>query len=380
MITYPVSKSVMISAGEASGELYGALLCRELRRRWPEIEIFGIGGPRMRAEGVSIIAPITHVLGLAEVLRHLLEIRRTLKKAADALLSKRPSLLVLIDYPDFNLALAARAKAAGIPVLYYVSPQVWAWRRGRVKKIAARADRMAVLFPFEVDCYRGSALPCEFVGHPVTELMPHDRAIEDMKRQLALDESKRTVALLPGSRPNEIWRHQEIVRDVAEMLQSSMPDVQTVVPLTGGTNLTIRMPGSVKTVRDVTPEALACSDAAAVASGTATLQTALAGTPMVVYYRISPITFFLGRMLTQLEFISIVNILAGRKIVAELLQKDASAENIFNEIRRLLDDGQYRESMIRDLDVIRGMMAGKRPSSRVATIIGEMVGWSDATV
>ncbi len=380
MITYPVSRKIMISAGETSGELYGALLCRELRKRWPDVELFGIGGPRMKAEGVSIIAPITHVLGLAEVIRHLIEIRATLKKASEALIRNRPSLLVLIDYPDFNLALAAKAKAAGIPVLYYVSPQVWAWRRGRVKKIAERSDRMAVLFPFEVDCYRDSGLPCEFVGHPITEMMPHDRHVEDMKRHLGLNNSEKTVALLPGSRPNEIARHQEIIRDVSEMLQSRMPDIQTVVPLTEGTELTISMPDSAKIVHNATPEALLCSDAAAVASGTATLQTALTGTPMVVYYRISPLTYLLGKMLTHIEFISIVNILAGRKIVTELLQKNASAGNIFKEIIRMLDDEPYRNTMIRDLNKIRDLMSGKQPSRRVASIIGEMTGWSDDSV
>ena len=161
----------MICAGETSGELYGALLSRELKQRWPEVQIFGIGGDQMQAEGVSLISPITHILGIVEVFTHLLHIKKTFNKARDALLFQKPDVLVLIDYPDFNIALAKKAKAAGIPILYYVSPQVWAWRSGRVKKIAALVNRMAVLFPFEVDYYKRAGLDCEFVGHPIAERM-----------------------------------------------------------------------------------------------------------------------------------------------------------------------------------------------------------------
>ena len=162
-------KKLMISAGEASGELYGAMLCREVKKIWPDVEISGIGGPRMKEEGVSLIAPISHIMGIVEVFKHLGEIIGTYNKAKNALINNRPDLLILIDYPDFNLILAQKAKQAGIPVLYYVSPQIWAWRKGRINKITALVDKVAVLFPFEVDCYKETGLPCEFVGHPITE-------------------------------------------------------------------------------------------------------------------------------------------------------------------------------------------------------------------
>ena len=202
-----MSRKVMISAGEASGELYGAKLSIELKKKWPDMHIFGIGGPRMRAEGVSIIAPISGVLGIAEVFRHLFRIRQTYQKAKESLINNRPDVLVLIDYPDFNIALAKKARAAGIPILYYVSPQVWAWRSGRVKKIAAIVNKMAVLFPFEVDFYKKTGLPCEFVGHPITESLDLSMTKEDMKKHLGLFPDRKVVALLPGSRPDEINRH-----------------------------------------------------------------------------------------------------------------------------------------------------------------------------
>ncbi len=215
----------MISAGETSGELYGAMLSREVKKLWPDVEISGIGGPRLREEGVSLVDPITHLKGIVEVVKHLGEILGTLNKAKNALISNRPDLLVLIDYPDFNLALAKKAKQAGIPILYYVSPQVWAWRKGRVHKIAALVDKIAVLFPFEVDCYRETGLPCEFVGHPITERMNIDRTKAELKTELGLDPEKDVVTLLPGSRPGEIERHQEIIRELAKRIHKEFPEM-----------------------------------------------------------------------------------------------------------------------------------------------------------
>lgn len=364
----------MISAGESSGELYGALLSRELRRLWPGVEIFGIGGNRMKDEGVLLIAPISHVLGIAEAFTRLFEIRNTFKKAKEALISRRPDILVLIDYPDFNIALAKRARKAGIPVLYYVSPQVWAWRSGRVKKIAALVNRMAVLFPFEVAYYRDAGLSCEFVGHPIAETMARTHAKENLKQGLGLDTEKKVIALLPGSRPNEISRHQEIIRGVAEKIHGEFPDIQIVIPLASGTAMTAQMPDYANIIYDNTPSALACAEAAAIASGTATFEAALAGTPMVVFYRISPVTFFLGRALAKVKFISLVNILSERELVRELLQEEASAENIFHEIRKILQNASYRDSIISGLSRISDLMKNKRPSERVASIIGEMTG------
>ena len=375
MIFYVVSKKVMISSGEASGELYGALLSREIKKRWPDTEIFGIGGPRMKQEGVSLIAPITHIVGLVEVIKHLPEVKRTLDKARNALTTRKPDILVLIDYPDFNITLARKAKEEGIPILYYVSPQVWAWRSGRVKKIASLVNRMAVLFPFEVECYKHTGLPCEFVGHPVAETIRINESKEAIRTKLGLDPDRGVISLLPGSRPGEIRRHLPIIINVAEKITDEFPDMQIVMPLVTGTMITEKLPDNIKMIYGRTTEALACSEAAAVTSGTATLETGLLGIPMVVFYKISPLTFYLGKLLVNISYVSLVNLLSGKKVVEELLQKDANAENIFSELKRLLTDRPYRTEMIAALEKIREMMEDKRTSERVARITGEVAGW-----
>jgi lipid-A-disaccharide synthase len=377
MIFYLVSKKVMICAGESSGELYGASLSRQLKKNWPDITIFGIGGSRMKSEGVSLIAPITHIIGIVEVLKHLFEIRRTYKKAKEALISEKPDVLVLIDYPDFNIALAKKAKSAGIPILYYVSPQVWAWRSGRVKTIASLVNRMAVLLPFEVAYYKNAGLPCEFVGHPIVERIRITGTKEQIKRDLGLDPQKDVVALLPGSRPGEILKHESIMKEVADKIHNKYPNMQIVVPLVLGSVFTGTLPDYINVIYDSTTETLACSEAAAVTSGTATLETAVVGTPMVVFYKISPITFLIGKALTSVRFVSLVNILSGKEVVKELLQDEANADTIFSELTRIIEDSHYRNSMVSSLDEIRKIMTGKNPSSRVASIVGEMAGWND---
>jgi lipid-A-disaccharide synthase len=375
MIFYVVSKKVMISAGEASGELYGALLSREIKKRWPDTEIFGIGGHHMKEEGVSLIAPITHVVGLVEVIKHLPDVKRALDKARNALTRRKPDVLVLIDYPDFNITLARKAKDEGIPILYYVSPQVWAWRSGRVKKIASLVNRMAVLFPFEVEYYKHTGLPCEFVGHPIAETISITESKEEIKAKLGLDPDRDVISLLPGSRPGELRRHLTIIINVAENIVAEFPDMQIIMPLVPATKIREKLPDNIKVIYGRTTEALACSEAAVVASGTATLETALLGIPMVVYYRVSPLTFFLGKLLIDVNFISLVNLLSGKKVVEELLQKDATVENVFSELKRLLTDRTYRTEMIEALEKIQEMMEGKRTSERVARITGEVAGW-----
>lgn len=365
----------MISAGEASGELYGALLCREVKKIWPDVEISGIGGPRMKEEGVSLIAPISHLMGIVEVVKHLGDLIDTYNKAKNALIDNRPDLLILIDYPDFNLLLAKKAKQAGIPVLYYVSPQIWAWRKGRVHKIAASVDKVAALFPFEVDCYRKTGPPCEFVGHPITERMNIDRSKAELKTELGLDPEKGVVSLLPGSRPSEIERHQIIIRELSKKIHKEFPDMQIVVPMVKGTSLDVTLPDYTVTVYDRTLEVVACSEAAAVTSGTATLETALLGIPMTVFYRTSDFTFHLVKALSSIKYVALANLLADKEIVPEFLQAEATTDNIFGALKRILTYGMYRNNMVLELQKIREIMKGKNPSARVAEITGEMAGW-----
>jgi lipid-A-disaccharide synthase len=255
-----VTKRVFISAGEASGELYGALLSRAIRKRWPDTEIMGIGGNHMKKEGVHLVASVSGSLGLLETVGHWRHLIKSYSKAKETLKEHKPDIIVLIDFPDFNLALAKKAKRAGIPVLYYVSPQVWAWRSGRVYKIAALVNKMAVLFPFEVDMYKNVNLECTFVGHPITETIDIGQTREELKRNLGLDPTRRVVSFLPGSRFSEIKRHEPVIRKTAEKLHSLYPEIQVVIPLLSGTMVKGDYPDYVNIVYDRTKEALACSD------------------------------------------------------------------------------------------------------------------------
>ncbi len=370
-------KRMMISAGEVSGELYGALLSRAVKSKWPDIEIIGIGGHRMKSEGVQLIASISSALGLTETVRHWRAIIKNFKKATEALIRQKPDILVLIDYPDFNIPLAKKAKSKGIPILYYVSPQVWAWRAGRVKKIASRVNKIAVLFPFEADIYRNTGLPCEFVGHPIAETIDIRQTKEELRKKLGLDPTKEVIALLPGSRLAEINRNQQLIGNVAEKIHSEFPNIQVVIPLVSGTGLHKEMPNYIRVIHDRTVEVVACSEAVAVASGTATLETALLGTPMVVFYKLSFLTVFFARLLIKVKFISLVNLLYGKEVVVELIQKNATAEKIFSELKRILGDSEYRQNMISSLMKIKEIMGEKTASERVASMVGELAGWDN---
>jgi lipid-A-disaccharide synthase len=375
-----MSKRVMISTGEASGELYGALLSRAIKKKWPETEFFGIGGNRMNREGVHLIAPVSGAIGLTETIKHWGQIIKSFRKAKQALIKHKPDILVLIDYPDFNIALAKRAKSMGIPILYYVSPQVWAWRHGRVKKIASLVNKIAVLFPFEVDIYNNAELECEFVGHPITETINIQDTKDELKKKLGLDPSKDVITILPGSRPTEIKKHYVLVKELVEKIHDEFSDTQIVVPLVSDTIMERNFPDYVRLLYDRTNEAIACSEASAVASGTATLQTALLGIPMVVFYRLSPVSIFLAKFLIKVKYISLVNLLSGKEVVLELIQKNATAANILSEIKRIMRDQQYRKTMIANLQAIKDIMGEKTASSRVASLVGQIAQWNSTGV
>lgn len=374
-----MSKKVMISAGEPSGELYGALLGAELKKKWPDTDIFGIGGPQMERQGIELVAPISNIIGFTEALRNIRDIRKNLKRAKKALTERRPDILVLIDYPDFNLSLANKARTAGIPILYYVSPQVWAWRMGRVKKIASRVNKIALLFPFEVALYRKAGLACEYVGHPLAELIGETRAKKKIKEELGLDPHRPVVTLLPGSRPTELRMHLPIMKEVAEKIHREMPGFQVVFPFTAETELTEDLMDYVTVLKGKTREAVAMSEATAVASGTATLEAALLQTPLVVFYRVSSLSYMIAKLLIRIKHISLVNLLSGKDVVVELIQKHATSENIFSELEKILTDNAYRSAMLSNLVKIRGILGEKRTSARVATIVGEIAGWNSTS-
>lgn len=376
MICYLVSKRLIISTGEASGELYGILLSREIRRLWHDVEIFGIGSSRMKAEGITLIAQSSNIIGLTEAIRHLREVRMSFKKAVDALKMIMPDILVLIDYPDFNLALAKKARKMGIPVLYYVSPQVWAWRKGRIRKIASLVNRIALLLPFEVDYYKDMGIPYEFVGHPVVETIDIRNSKDVLKKDLNLDPARPLITLLPGSRPVEIERHLPVLREVASRIHNEMKDFQIAIPVTVDTDIKGKLEDYITVIRDETIKALACSEASAIASGTATLEAALLGIPMVVFYKVSFLTYIIATLVIRVDYISLVNLILRRNVIRELIQADATPENIFSELKRIIQNPSYRDEMISGLSMIKETLQDKTPSYRVAQMTGEIAGWN----
>jgi lipid-A-disaccharide synthase len=375
--------TVLIVTGETSGELYGALLASALRERRPDIRIIGIGGERMKEAGVELIAGISSAFGIAEALSAVTSLRETYRKAVEALQNDKPSLLVLIDYPDFNLKLAAEAGKRQIKILYYVSPQVWAWRRRRVKKIARLVDRMAVILPFEEAIYKGAGLPCEFVGHPVFDEIRKvkiDKPV--LKRELGLDGERPLLSLLPGSRPHELERLLPVISDVVREFRKEFPHFQFCVPFAPNTDLarygtiinSLRSEGVVIN-RGESLKTLAASDYAVVASGTASLQAVLLGVPIVVIYKLFPLTYLLGRLIVKVKHISLVNILSGEEVVRELLQSEVTAQKIMDEMRKIMTDERYREKMAAAYDRVKSMFLSKSASARVAEMVLQTAGW-----
>ncbi|HXX57023.1 MAG TPA: lipid-A-disaccharide synthase [Thermodesulfovibrionales bacterium] len=383
-------KTVMIVAGESSGEWYGSLLAGELKRFWPGIRVLGIGGSRMREAGVEILAGISSAFGIAELLPSLRKIRESFRLAVKAITETRPEVVVLIDFPDFNFRLGRVAKRYGLKVLYYVSPQVWAWRKGRIRVMGEIADRVAVLLPFEEEMYRKAGIPSEFVGHPAMEEIEEARKAGDlpdsdkpvMRRKLGLAAGQPVVALLPGSRPHELRTLMPVFLDLVKQIKAELPESGFVMPIAPNIDVekfrryidALTLEG-VLIVKGNSIECLACSDLAVIASGTATLQATLLGVPFVVVYKVSPVTYLIGRVFVSVRHISLVNIISDSGVVRELIQRHANAQDIMQELRRILFDEQYRLGMTSSFEKVRRIFAGKRPSRRVAEMIGEMAGW-----
>lgn len=378
-----MSKTLMIITGESSGELYGALLAGAVKSLWPDARVVGAGGQRMRRAGVELFAGISGAFGITEAVSAYKELRGTFKKTTEMLKEARPDVVVLIDYPDFNFRVAAAAKRLGIPVLYYVSPQVWAWRKGRVKTIAGLADRIAVILPFEEAIYRDSGIACEFVGHPVMdEISSLNLTKENSKGLLGIEQSRPAIALLPGSRAIELRRLLPPMLEAVRALRGDSQEYEFVMPL--APNLDISGFGAyieraeregIKVLRENALPALAASEAAVIASGTAALQAAFLERPMVVIYKVSLGSYLVAKSVLRVKYINLVNIILDRPVVPELIQGKAKADNILGELRQLLSDGARRREMTASLGEVKAMFEGKRPSVRVAEIAGEIAGW-----
>jgi len=366
---------LLISCGEASGDLYGAELVRHLREQVPGLDAFGLGGDRLQAEGASLLAHVRDlaVVGLLEVVSHLRHLRAVFGRVLEEAERHRPDAAVLVDYPDFNLRLARALHRRGIPVIYYVSPQLWAWRRGRIHDIRASVARMLVIFPFEEALYRDAGVPVSFVGHPLVSLVHPPADPVTPRRELGLDPERPVVALLPGSRAKEVAHNLPPMAASVDALAAARPELQFVAAVAASLDPTLIRRGlgdrPVTIVHDRTHAALSAATAAIVASGTATVEAALLGAPMVVVYRLSPWTYRLGRRFVRVPYYAMVNLIGGRRVVPELIQGDFTADRVLGEIVPLLDDTETRRQMQRDLHEVREKLGAPGASARAAAVV-----------
>lgn len=369
---------ILLSAGEPSGDLHGAAVARALRVRWPEAELYGLGGPLMAAAGVRLLASLDElaVMGLAEVASRIPFFLRLLRRLRDELSMRPPQLVLPIDYPGFNLRLARSAKQRGVPVLYYIAPQVWAWRRGRAKKLARYADRLAVILPFEESLFREAGADVTFVGHPLLDVEPPRRARQELCVELDIDAARPILALFPGSRVQEIERHLPLFSEAARRVQQRRPEVQPVIA--AGSALSDDAFGDVSFARTRDAwELLHHAAAALVKSGTSTLQAALSNTPMVIAYRMHTVTFAVARRLVQIEDIGLANLVAGERVVVELLQDAATPEALGAALDPLFDiDGPDRRRVETGLARVRGALSagdGGSAAERVAGLATQLI-------
>ena len=374
-------RRVMIVAGEASGDIYGAHLATEAVALAPDLRFFGIGGERMREAGVETLVDSADmaVVGLVEVLRHFDVIASAFLTLKKILLTDRPDLLVLIDYPGFNLRLAKVARKAGVKVLYYISPQIWAWRQGRVHEIARLVDHMAVIFPFEVPFYQRANVPVSFVGHPLYDLVAVTKNRTDAAVGFGLDPARKIVGLFPGSRRSEIRRLLPVIIAAACLLKKQYPELQFVLPLASTLReeeITAHLQTAnldVTITRERIHDLIRACDAVISVSGTVTLEIALIGTPMVVMYKVSPLTYLMAKRLVKVDHIALCNIVAGETIVRELIQDQANPQSIADEVGAILSDHVYSDSIKLRLDTVRAKLECGGASRNVAQLILSMM-------
>jgi lipid-A-disaccharide synthase len=374
---------VLISAGEASGEMYGAQLIEALRRLDPSIQFFGVGGDGMRAAGCDTVveAKDLAVVGITEILSHLPKILGLYKHLIREADRRKPDLAIVIDSPAFNWRVARQMKKRGIPTIYYVAPQFWAWRQGRVRLIRDYIDKALVIFPFEEKFYRDRGVDASFVGHPLAELALPTIPRNDYARQHNLDPAKGWITLMPGSRVKEVRMNLPTILESADALGSDYEYILPVAPtldqnflrgLIGGRRIAL------------VPEALPAlhhSRAGIVASGTATVEAAMMNMPFVMVYRVSPLTYILGKPRVKVPRFAMVNLIAGEEVVPELVQGDFTAVKVVAKLKEILPDGPPRQRMLQSLAMVKAQLRApsgdgtkQHPADRAAQIIFNLVG------
>jgi len=372
---------IVIVAGEASGDLHAAQVVRELLRRAPQLSVEGIGGDRMREAGVRLHAHSSDlaVVGVAEVAVRLPALFRAYRSMTRLLRDTPPDLLMLVDFPDFNLLLARRAYRQQIPVLYFIGPQVWAWRTGRIRSIARLVRRLMVILPFEEAFYRQRGVEALYVGHPLMDRLSPSPPMDAARRRLGLEQTASVLGVLPGSRIGEITRHLPLFLEATRQLLISRPDLRVIIAAAEGIPLDLigsylkQANSSGRVVQGRAHEVMAASDLILVASGTATLEAAIIGTPMVIVYRLAFLSWLLSRLLIRVPFIGLPNLVAGQSVVPELVQFTATPERIADEARRLLESPERRRRMQQQLLDVRDRLGPPGAAARTAEGILDML-------
>jgi lipid-A-disaccharide synthase len=380
------SMRILISAGEASGDLYASRVVEALRARHPEAEFFGCAGPRMQAAGVRPIVDMRSiaVLGLVEVLVHIPRIWRQFRKLIDSVSKEQPELAILTDAPDFHLRLAKKLKRLGVPVVYLIAPQAWAWREGRVGTMRKTIKRLLCIFPFEQDFFEERGVPTTYIGHPLARIVKPSMDRAAFCAKFGIDSEARIVALLPGSRHGEVERHLPALLEAVRILRQRhrITVVLGLPPGFGVENATFQEPiraASIQVIEGLTWDVLAQAELALTKSGTVAVEAALLGVPMVTFYRVNALSWILGRCLVRKQFLSMVNmanLVAGRRIVPEFIQREMTGERLAAEATRLLDDESARTAMKRGLaEVAEKLTSGRDPMDAAAEWIERV--WSE---
>ncbi len=367
---------ILISAGEASGDLYASTLLSAVRNRIPAADFFGCAGPRLQSEGVRTVvdAHSLNVVGLVEVVRHIPRIYGEFRKLVKAAEREKPDLAILTDSPDFHLRLAPKLKAMGIPVVYLIAPQAWAWRKGRLPRMRASIDHLLCIFPFEERFFRNHAIAATYIGHPLTRIVKPALTAAAFRLKHGIPADRPIVTLLPGSRPGEIARHMPILKAAVERMPPE-PSYLLAIPkqLTKFTQ-PAGVP-SIQVIEGETWDAIAHADLALAASGTVTIEAAILGTPMVAFYQVSPWSWWMGRYLVDVPFFTMVNLVAEKRIVPELIQNQLTPDSLAREAARLLTDGDARrEQRLALQQVTRTLSSDRDPMERAAEIVLGILG------
>jgi len=368
-------RTILIIAGEESGDIHAGNLVKEMLRLDSSLQFYGIGGEKMKKAGVELLFHTREMafLGFFEVIEHLPFIHKVYNTMTSSLSEQHPDLVILVDYPGFNIRFAKEAKKRNIPVVYYISPQVWAWKKKRINTIAKRVEKMIVLFPFEVELYNEKGVDVSFIGHPLKDIVTPELSREKFFNQYGLNDSQPIVSLLPGSRKQEIQKLLPEMIEAFSVLKQKLPQLQGIIArvenIDNNIYETMIKDKQIHLVTDKTYDVIHYSDVAMVASGTATLETAILETPMVILYKINFLTYLIGKILVQLNNFGLVNIVAGKTIVPELLQHQVTGKNIAENIYPFLTDDKKIAAVKKELHRVNSLLGSPGASKRGAKII-----------